>query len=164
MPLFSRPHFLLFSQSVKGVGSFLFTPALIEINLANIGNCQYSLRFLSLRIESNGNLAHLTVVTCNVTSASNREPSNGAISKVSLSLFTLIVCKGKISETMIMRSKEKEKIREEYQKRNGNKKERKCDNRNVWRKHDRSFPTRKHDGNASCSCLGENLSRIFQDL
>ena len=39
MPLFSRPHFLLFSQSVKGVGSFYFTPALIEINLANIGSC-----------------------------------------------------------------------------------------------------------------------------
>ena len=54
-------------------------------------------------------------------SVSNREPSNGAISKVNLPSFTLIVRKGKISETLISQSKEKGKIR--HQKRNGNKKE-----------------------------------------
>ena len=42
---------------------------------------------------------------------------------------TLIVRKGKISETLISQSKGKEKMRD--QKRNGNKKERKSGNRNA---------------------------------
>ena len=58
---------------------------------------------------------------------------NRLISRVNLPLFTLIVRQGKVYETLIMRSwtwvKKKKKIR--HLKRNGNKKERKCDNRNV---------------------------------
>ena len=74
----------------------------------------------------------------NATRASNAwEPFNDPISRVNLPLFTLIVCKGKVSETSILRSWTcvKKKIR--HLKRNGNKKERKCHNRNVaetWRK------------------------------
>ena len=81
----------------------------------------------------------------NARRASNaREPFSGPISRVNLPLFTLIECKGKVSETFILRSwtwvKKKKKIR--HLKRNGNKKERKCDNRNVaetWRKRDPSM-------------------------
>ena len=60
---------------------------------------------------------------------------NRLISGVNLPLFTLIVRQGKVYETLIMRSwtlvkkKKKKKIR--HLKRNGNKKERKCDDRNV---------------------------------
>ena len=59
---------------------------------------------------------------------------NRLISRVNLHLFTLIVRQGKVYETLIMRSwtwvkKKKKKIR--HLKRNGNKKERKCDDRNV---------------------------------
>ena len=58
---------------------------------------------------------------------------NRLISRVNLPLFTLIVRQGKVYETLIMRSwtwvKKKKKIH--HLKRNGNKKERKCDDRNV---------------------------------
>ena len=59
---------------------------------------------------------------------------NRLISTVNLPLFTLIVRQGKVYETLIMRSwtwvkKKKKKIR--HLKRNGNKKERKCDDRNL---------------------------------
>ena len=58
---------------------------------------------------------------------------NRLISRVNLPLFTLIVRQGKVYETLIMRSwtwvKKKKKFR--HLKRNGNKKERECDDRNV---------------------------------
>ena len=38
IPLFSRPHSVLFSQFIKGGGS-IFMLALIEINLANNDSC-----------------------------------------------------------------------------------------------------------------------------
>ena len=64
----------------------------------------------------------------NATRASNAlEPFNGPISRVNLPLFTLIERKGKVSETLILRFWTWVK----NLKRNGNKKERKCDNRNV---------------------------------
>ena len=53
---------------------------------------------------------------------------NRLISRVNLPLLTLIVHKAKISERFIMRSWP---WRMGHRKRNGNKKERKCDNRNV---------------------------------
>ena len=58
------------------------------------------------------------------------EPFNGPISRVNLPLFTLIVRKGKISETYVMRSWTWV-WKKTSPERNGNKKERKCDNRNV---------------------------------
>ena len=59
---------------------------------------------------------------------------NRLISRVNLPLFTLIVRQGKVYETLMMRSwtwvKKKKKIFR-HLKRNGNKKERKCDDGNV---------------------------------
>ena len=56
---------------------------------------------------------------------------NRLISRVNLPLFTLIVRQGKVYETLIMRSWTWVKKKENHLKRNGNKKERKCDDRNV---------------------------------
>ena len=53
---------------------------------------------------------------------------NRLISRVNLPLFTLIVRQGKVYETLIMRSWTWVKKKEE---KNGNKEERKCDDRNV---------------------------------
>ena len=83
-------------------------------------------------MESNANLAHFTVFASMQRARVMHE--NRLISRVNLPLFTLIVRQGKVYETLIMRSwtwvkKKKKKIR--HLKRNGNKKERKCDNRNV---------------------------------
>ena len=72
------------------------------------------------------------------------------ISRVNLPLFTLIVRKGKFSETLIMRSWTWVKKRKKFvtwnvteTRKNGHV------ITEMWRKHDRSFPSRKHDGNAS---------------
>ena len=71
------------------------------------------------------------------------EPFNGPISRVNLPLFTLIVRKAKISETFIMRSWTWVTGNVMETRKNGNVLT------EMWRKHDRSFPTRKHNGNAS---------------
>ena len=83
-------------------------------------------------MESNGNLAHFTVFASMQRARVMHE--NRLISRVNLPLFTLIVRQGKVYETLIMRSwtwVKKKKKKMHLLKRNGNKKERKCDDRNV---------------------------------
>ena len=100
-------------------------------------------------MESNGNLAHFTVFASMQRTRVMHE--NRLISRVNLPLFTLIVRQGKVYETLIMRSwtwvKKKRKKFVTWNvtetRKNGNVMT------EMWRKHDRSFPTRKHDWNAS---------------
>ena len=97
-------------------------------------------------IESNGNLSqilHITDVNARKYTTVTKQPD--LESKQNLPLLTLIIHRGKISETLIMRSQTWVKKRKEirHRKRKGNKEERKYDNRNAGRKRDRSFQTQK---------------------
>ena len=89
---------------------------------------------MSLRIENNRNLAHFTVVaSMQRARVSNAwQPFNGPISRVNLPLFTLIVRKCKENFWNIHRAiLDMGFFKKRQRKHNGNKNERKCDNRNV---------------------------------